>query len=419
MRNDRRYTVLFNILLIFAVLMPISKSANSLVMGLIYVYCLFFVVRHREARTDIYRWFRQPLVIPVALFIFVAVAGLSFSSDLLQGLSVIKSISNLLLVYLLVSGILEMENDARLQLKRSEEVLLAFVAGIYIIDLVALLRYLGIVGSGVHTLPLTAPGMHHIWLGNLNAIGLYSALSLVFFSSFFRNASLRAVLISFIAVSTLCILFSFSRTAWAGITGTTIILIYFIVKDKKMAFVMTALFLACGFVAYLSVNIVHTRIDQIFSDISLFLSNDKTTSLGGRFVMWKGAWKMFLSSPLWGIGTGDYGTTVLKYVRTGRLPEFILRYNQPHNMYFFAVVENGLIGLSALLYLFYRAATEARIMIRTQELRLYGFIAMAVSCHYMIGGLTESLFNIHVLICSFALIMGLTVRRSLALVADN
>jgi O-antigen ligase len=411
-RKSGRYTILFNLLPIFAVLLPVSKSANTLVMGLIYVYCLVLVIRHREARSDIYPSFRQPLVIPIAMFILAAAAGLFLSGDLMKGLSGIKSISNLLLIYLMVSGILDMEHDPELRHKRTEEVLFAFIAGIYVLDLIAAMKYFGIIGGEAHTLPLSPPGMHHIWFGNLNAIGLYAALSLVFFSSFFRSARSRTALISFIAAGTLCVLFSLSRTAWAGIMVTTIVLIYFMSRDKKLAFLSVLLFLAAGLVAYLIVDIVHARIDQIFSDISMFFSNVRSTSLGGRFVMWKAAWRMFLSSPLWGVGTGDYEVTVLKYVQAGQLPQFVLQYNQPHNMYLFALAENGLLGLSALLYILYRAFASARMMLHTRESRPLGFIAMAVSCHYATGGFTESLFNIHVLICSFAFLMGVALRRS-------
>lgn len=413
MSNSGRYTILFILLLVFAVLLPVSKSANSLTMGLIYVYCLILALRSREARSDLFRSFRQPLVIPAGLFILVATAGLLFSGDIPQGLSVIKGISNLFLIYLMVSGLLDMEHDKRLRHKKTEELLLSFIVGICVLDLIAALKYLGIIGVAAHTLPLSPPGMHHIWFGNLNALGLYAAISLLFFSSFFHNAVSRAALISFASVATLSVLLSLSRTAWAGIAVTAIVLIYFISENKKLALLLVLLFLASGFAAYLSVDIIHSRIDKIFSDVSMFIQGEESTSLGERFVMWDGAWKMFRSSPLWGVGTGDYGMTVLKYAQAGRIPKFVLHYNQPHNMYFFSLAENGLLGISVLVYFFYRAFRSARTLLRDKESRLFGFSAMAVSCHYIVGGFTDSLLNIHVLICSLGLMMGLSIRKSL------
>ena len=70
--------------------------------------------------------------------------------------------------------------------------------------------------------------------------------------------------------------------------------------------------------------------------------------------MWKAAVLMFLSNPLIGVGTGNYVPTMTAYVSAGKFPEVLLDYNQPHNIYFFALATNGLLGLAALLYLFYR-----------------------------------------------------------------
>jgi len=127
--------------------------------------------------------------------------------------------------------------------------------------------------------------------------------------------------------------------------------------------------------------------------------------------MWDASISMFLSNPLFGVGTGDYKSMIASFVASGQYPEILGKYNQPHNMYLFALATNGIIGLSALLFIFYSILRYTRKLFYNQE-RFYGFLVLAVSVHFMIAGLTESLLNIHVLICSLALLMGLGLRKS-------
>ncbi len=161
--------------------------------------------------------------------------------------------------------------------------------------------------------------------------------------------------------------------------------------------------------------IVHQRISLIVSDISQFVTGDPFTytSLGGRFLMWKAAMKMFLSNPVFGAGTGDFVPMMTEYIKSGELPEFLLEFNQPHNMYLFALATNGILGLSALLFIFYRGLRTSlpRVKIDGRE-RLFAFVAVATIIHFVIAGLTDSFFNIQILRYTFAFIMGVCIRES-------
>jgi O-antigen ligase len=120
---------------------------------------------------------------------------------------------------------------------------------------------------------------------------------------------------------------------------------------------------------------------------------------------------MFLSNPLFGVGPGDYKSTIAAFVSESRFPESILRYNQPHNMYLFALATTGLIGFLSLVFIFFKALLYAGKLLCDKN-RFFGALAMAVSLHFMTAGFTESLFNIHILTCSFALISGVCIRQS-------
>jgi O-antigen ligase len=127
--------------------------------------------------------------------------------------------------------------------------------------------------------------------------------------------------------------------------------------------------------------------------------------------MWQSAFRMFLASPFFGVGTGDYVATMNGYIASGQLPTFMAMFNQPHNIYLFALATNGLPGLAALLFMFFVSLRSSmRGIGEGNEERLFAFLALATIVHYMFAGLTESMFNIQILRYTFAFIIGVCVR---------
>ena len=123
---------------------------------------------------------------------------------------------------------------------------------------------------------------------------------------------------------------------------------------------------------------------------------------------------MFLSNVLVGVGTGDYMDTMREYISAGTVPTRILEYNQPHNIYLFSLATNGILGFALLIYLF----TRIFILIHPLRKALPGqkhsfFLASAVAVHYLVAGLTDSLFNIFLLRYTFAFIMGICIHKAL------
>jgi len=122
---------------------------------------------------------------------------------------------------------------------------------------------------------------------------------------------------------------------------------------------------------------------------------------------------MFSWHPWIGIGTGDFQLT-MKVLRRSRLvPFYLLAFNQPHNIYLFAMATNGLAGLTALLYIFFRSLRSVVPDLRSAGTgKLFAFLAMATAVHFMIAGFMDSFFNIQILRYSFAFIMGVCIRSS-------
>ncbi len=404
--NQKAYLFLIGSLCLFTFTLPLSKSISSLIVGLIYAFTLGMFALDKEFKMKALLTLRQPLILPVGLYLGVLCFGLLFSQDLREGISVVKQAANLFFVYLMVSVLLDAGKDDQSRILYGQTLLFSFLMGIFFLDLIGFLTYGGIIGNKKYILPVTPLNMHHIWFGNLNAVCLFGAASLFLFPSHKRTMKHYSAFWLFVPVALVSLLLSTSRTAWLGALCAGSIFLYFLVKKKRTFFFLTAALFAGCIALYFTSDIVRARIDQVY----LFLSGQPDISLGARFIMWKASISMFLSNPLYGVGTGDYKSTISSFVDSGQYPDILGKYNQPHNMYLFTLATNGLLGFSALLFVFYRILRNTQILLQQQE-RFYGFLALTVSLHFMIAGLTESLLNVHVLISSFAFIMGLCILK--------
>jgi len=366
---------------------------------------------YKDFKKDIAASIDQPLTFSIALFFLITVLGLVHSEDLLEGMRRSKIIVNFIPIYVMVSIFIDMEEDSTKRLDRSEHLLLFFVAGLFVLDIIGLLSYFDSIDRQ-HVLPLSPFNIHHIWFGNLNSIGLYIAFFLLLFSSS-RNVTFVSIfLFSFLIVGSISVLMSTSRTAWLGIISVCFVCAYLLFDRRKFLIVVLMIFCAIALLYFLH-PIVHTRVELIFSHILQFTTGITKTSIGTRLMMWQASLKMFISNPLFGVGTGDYPLVISQYAKSGEFPQFLLRYNQPHNMFLFVMATNGLIGLMALFVVFYNIFCISFKMIKSNaKERLFGFIAFSVSMHFLVAGQTESLIYIHSLICTFAFVMGVCIRAS-------
>jgi len=412
--------IIFAGMLLLSFSLALSKSAANILLGLLLLYIVALAIYRREFRMAIVKNGSQPLLLPLALFLSVAVIGLLFTENIRDGVGIANKFCGLLLVYLMISVLLDSLNNGETADPSAETLLLSFLIGVAALNVIGVMTYLGLVDHKKFVLPLAPLNVHHIWFSNLNAIAMYTAVSFLLFSSRRHALRYKIFFYAFLILGGVSVLLSLSRTAWLGIFLTTSILTAVVVKKKKILFAVLACMLATVALLYFLNQIVHTRLNSIVSDISQFSAGETGTSLGARFLMWKAAFMMFLSNPLIGVGTGDYVPTMTAYVNGGVFPGVLLEFNQPHNIYLFALATNGLLGLSALLYVFYRGLSFALPLVKNEGgKRLFAFVAVATIVHFMIAGLTDSFFNIQILRYTFAFVMGVCVRKSVTMARSS
>ncbi len=409
--RSQHESLLFGGLVLFALSLALSKSANNILLGLVYLAVFYLMLRDRQFRRSVTGNIRQPLLAPLALYIGVALVGLLFTTNMADGFGIIGKMAGLVLIYTMMSVLVNRVEDRDERIQRGEQLVLAFLAGVFILDIIGVLTYFGIVAHRKYFLPLSALNVYHIWFANLNAVAVYAALAMLLFSSHQKDSRTRFFVVSFLPLGLISVLLSLSRTAWLGMVVTALVLAFFVIKSKKwLVLALLALF-AAGLGLYVFNPLIQSRINQIAADISLFGSGQARTNVGERFLMWQSAFRMFLANPLVGVGTGDYVATMNSYIASGQLPSFMAMFNQPHNIYLFALATNGLPGLAALTAIFYVCLKSGwRGMREGGGERLLAFLALATTVHYMVAGLTESLFNIQILRYTFAGIIGLSVR---------
>ena len=67
--------------------------------------------------------------------------------------------------------------------------------------------------------------------------------------------------------------------------------------------------------------------------------------------------------------------------RARLIPSFLLGFNQPHNIYLFSLATNGIVGLAALLFIFYRSLRSAVPVLRSDgEGKVFAFLARRPPC---------------------------------------
>ena len=411
MTLSTRFNIPVTLLVLFSATLALSKSAANVLLTLIYLVIVVQVIRDRDFRRVLRERALQPMVLPLLVYAAVAVIGLAYTERFSDGIGIVNKIAGLFLVYWMTSALLDSAGEVSSKDRLAVDLLLLFLVGLLLLDVIGLLTYLGVIGQRKFVLPVYPLHVHHIWFANLNSLGLYAALSLLLFRSGLGASVRRTLLFAFLPLASFSILFSTSRTAWLGMIVTGVIVAYLYSPRKRLFYAALGITAACCVLAYLFIPLVHDRIDVGFADISQYAAGDRETSMGWRFLMWKAALTMFLSNPIFGVGTGDYVITMERFIGSGSYPVSLLQFNQPHNMYLFAMATNGILGLGALLFLFYRTfALTLPYRDAHTDRQWQVFLAVSVAVHFLVAGLTDSLFNIFILRFSFAFIMGICIR---------
>ena len=245
--------------------------------------------------------------------------------------------------------------------------------------------------------------MPTIQFGNISLV--FAVLSLVGAYWFKKTSTCRKDLYYFLFLISAFILgiyasiLSGSRGGWVAIP----IVALFLVKTlspktsfNKLFIVMSVILSLMTLVYYSSFGNVNQRVDLAVSEVKDYINTgDAHSSVGARLEMWKNAVVVGLEHPFLGNGRDGYIAKKQEMIDEGLTSDSILNFAHPHNEVLNAFVKYGLLGVIALLLLYY---IPFSIFMRHYRSLDYGSLSIAVgggaTCIlYFDFGLTESFFS--------------------------
>jgi O-antigen ligase len=148
-----------------------------------------------------------------------------------------------------------------------------------------------------------------------------------------------------------------------------------------------ATFLAIALLAALIYSLpttpLHQRISGAFKEFRQWQPDQaENTSTGLRLEFYRYSLKIVRDHPLLGVGIGGFAEAYAKQIKDPKME----RSDNPHNEYLLVAVQLGLIGLAALLYLFYTQWRLASLLPLPRD----AIIARGVVLAFMVGCMFNS-----------------------------
>ena len=390
--TDRYFRVGYLAFFLSVITVPLSKSISGVCLG---IATLFFLIS--LFKKDIPLIWHNRIFWAILFFCALPFIGLLWTEDIKSGLTICRRISLVIITYLLCAYFLKDDKDKIKLLK-------VLVIGVVVLNLLGLIKFFGIWNLKPFSLPSVVI-MNPIWFGNVSAISLYA--SLVIFFILERGKKIWALCS---IINALGIVLSASRGPYlAALIVFNAVLLTAFLKERLKILIPLLMIIILGTIWFTP------EFKQKFFVITdeirgFFLSSEVKTSIGARLGMWKLSFEMFKENPILGVGTGDYELEVAR--RAEGSWSFLKKYNQPHSIYFYFLALYGLIGVGVLFFLFFMWFKES--LKRAKDFgvsKAFGILASAVGLHYLLAGLTETLFKIHILVFFFGVMAGVCFTK--------
>ncbi len=169
-------------------------------------------------------------------------------------------------------------------------------------------------------------------------------------------------------------LMSGSRGGWIGLPFMGLVLYRGYGRGLAIRLKLVATGLVLVFVAtiyFLPQTGVQSRVQAAVNDVSQYVAGEqRDTSLGHRFEMWRGAAHLISERPLFGWGIGGYKNGQSELAEQGVITYAAAKYSHAHNDFIDAWAKRGVLGLVMLLLLYILPIKLFAAGLQSPDLRL-------------------------------------------------
>ena len=244
---------------------------------------------------------------------------------------------------------------------------------------------------------------HPLDEANILAMGSLLLLALLIYTiKFKKQKELPIYLLAFI-LALIALVMTQGRGAWLGFLGGLFVVVFLLMKNKKLFIVGVILVGVLGVGAVTSKGLENNRYIKRFESIQKL----EDTSNKIRLLLWESSIDMFKNNLPFGVGRDNAGKYALEYMEKNRkYDEMKGKYAKAHlkeiagsgnlhSMYFTTLAEEGILAfpfIGMFLFILYR---QFRYCIaRERDLNFYlvvGTMGMLVA--FLVGGLTENVWR--------------------------
>ena len=244
---------------------------------------------------------------------------------------------------------------------------------------------------------------HPLDEAHILAMGSLLLLALIIYNIKFKKyKELPIYLLAFI-LALIALVMTQGRGAWLGFLGGLFVVVFLLMKNKKLFIVGVILVGVLGVGVVTSKGLENNRYIKRFESIQ----NLEDTSNKIRLFMWESSIDMFKNNLPFGVGRDNAGKYALEYMeKKNKYDEMKHKWAKAHlkqiagsgnlhSMYFTTLAEEGILAfpfIGMFLFLLYR---QFRYCIaRERDLNFYlvvGTMGMLVA--FLVGGLTENVWR--------------------------
>lgn len=348
--------------------LPLSTSGTSILLGVILL--LWIIGGDYRAKFQVIRY--HPLSIAALILFGLYVLGLLYGKPSER---VIFDVSHFLLLALFIP----LFESARLR----QHALWGFLAAVILLLTLSYLLWLNLLPR----IAILNINEGNVVIQDRITYGVFVAVAAYFWviEAYFSESKPKRIVLLILAALAVFNLLARVNSMTAYVVLPTLFG-YFLIRQWRWKGAV-AIFLAIALLAALTyglpTNPLHQRIAGAVKEFKQWQPDQaEATSTGLRLEFYRYSLKIVGDHPLLGVGVGGFAQAYAKHIKNPKMA----RSDNPHNEYLLAATQLGLIGLAALLYLFYTQWRLAPLLPTPRDF----IMARGVVLAFMVGCLFNS-----------------------------